>query len=299
MFRVALVTCLFFGTLVAKDMVEFDYELDAYYSNVSAFIDLDTKEETENALNKTEEEIYKDLATNILNPNVFLIEAAVFPMPVTGVYIRSQYDDFYNQAQLSPTTNLVKSVTAGFEEPYSLSFFVGRMLVFKKKAKNRVGKNRAYLGFLVSVSDKSIKDNVLYSNYTLNLEYKLKGTRDKETSDLDWSFRIGYKQNSNHNFVDTLYVGARRSSSDFTKDLWSVMYNSAFNVLFEVDKKNFNFTKGEFTIEKKFPTIVYGSKAVLGIVMGYIYNSNKRYSGALRTDGVENHQFVFRPNLKF
>ncbi len=299
MVRIIFLLLFIYSVIFGKELVEFDYELDAYYSNVSAFIDLDTKEETENALNKTEEEIYRDLATNILNPNVFLIEAAVFPMPVTGLFIRSEYDDFYNKAQLSPTTNLVKSITAGFEEPYSLSFFIGRMLVFKKRAKNRVGKNRAYLGFLISVSDKSIKDNIAYDNYSFNVEYKLKGTRDKQTSDLDWSFRIGYKQNSNYNFVDTLYLGARRSSSDFTKDVWSVIYNSAFNALLEVDKGNFNFTKAEFTIEKKFPLQKGKTKMVLGIVMGYIYNSNSRYRGTLRTNGVENHQFVFRPNLKF
>jgi len=291
-FIVFLLFC--YSYLFGENVVEYDYEVDAYYTNVSAFIDLDRDNDTNNDLNKSEEQIYRDLILNSFNPNIFLIEAAVFPMPVAGVYIKDNYTTFYDNSNYEQT-NLVQAITAGFEEPYSLSFFIGRMVVFKKKSHKRIGKNRAFIGTLFSVGDYSIKDNILHKNRWLNIEYKLKGTRDKEESDLDWSFRVGYKINENHNFVDTFYVGARRSSVDFTKDRWSLIYNSAFNVMFEFSANTFLMTKTELLLEKKYPL----KNLSFGLVVGYIYRGNNRYRGDLKDEGIENHQIVFRPNLEF
>jgi len=298
MIRLVTILGLCFSFLFSENIIEYDYELDAYYSNVSAFIDLDRKHNISNEVDKSEKQIYQDLILNSFNPNIFLIEAAIFPMPITGVYIKNSFNNFYNNAQYNKQTNLIQAVTAGFEEPYSLSFFIGRMVVFKKKSHKRVGKNRAYLGLLFSIGDCSIKDNLLHKNNWLNVEYKLKGTRDKEDSDLDWSFRIGYKVNENHNFVDTLYFGARRSSTDFKKDRWSLIYNSAFSSLIEFSADSFDLTKTEFLFEKKYP-FVFKRNMVFGLVVGYIYRGNNRYRGSLKDEGIENHQIVFRPNLEF
>jgi len=286
--------------LNAEELVEYDYELDAYYSNISAFIDLDKEHEIENASQKSEVEIYSNLMINTLKPNIFLVEAAIHPMSIFGLYFRKNNEELYSDAKLQDFS-LVKALTAGFEEPYAFSFFVGRMIVFKNAESfddERVGKNRAYIGYLVSVGDQTIKNNLAYYNKWINLEYKLKGTREQEKRDLDWSFRVGYKANTNEGFVDTIYVGARRSSTDYKKSSWLLLYNSAFNVMLESSAQGFWLTSAEMTIEKKFP-ISWSSKAVLGIEIGYLYTSTEKYRGDLREGGVDNHQLILRPNLKF
>ena len=288
------------ASLYAEELIEYDYEIDAYYSNISAFIDLDKENDILDATKQSEVEIYSNLMAKSFSPNIFLVEVAIHPMSIFGLYFRKNNEDLYSSAKLQDFS-LVKALTAGFEEPYAFSFFVGRMVVFKNNEyfeNERVGKNRAYIGYLVSVGDHTIKNNLVYYNRWVNFEYKLKGTREQENRDLDWSFRVGYKANTHEGFVDTIYVGARRSSTDYKKSPWLLLYNSAFNVMLESSAKGFHLTSAEMTVEKKFP-LSWTTKASMGIEVGYLYTSNGKYSGELRDEGVDNHQLILRPNLKF
>ena len=296
-FPFVLVLFLSFETLFGEAMVEYDYELDAYYSNVSAFIDLDPDKEITNAIDMSERDIYTSLFLNTFSPNIILFEASLNPMGIFGLYFRSENEDLYTKTNIQDT-NLIKSVTAGFEEPYAFSFFIGRMMVFKNSEDDRVGKNRAYMGYLISVGDSTIKDNVAYTNKWVNVEYKLKGTRTRDDVDLDWSFRVGAKFNENDNFTDTLYIGARRSSINYKESRWSLVKNSAFSTMLAVSAKTFEFTEGELMVEKKWP-ISWSDKVSFGLGIGYLYYSTEKYSGALRDEGIDNHQLIFRPNLKW
>lgn len=283
--------------LFAENVVEFDYELDAYYSNVSAFIDLDSDHNITDASALSETQIYTDLILNSFSPNIFLLEAAVNPMPIAGIYVRDKYESDYHRSNMN-NINMVKAVTAGFEESYSVSFFLGRMMVFKNKDSKRVGKNRAYMGYLVSVGGSSIKDNMIHENNWVNLEFKLKGTREIKESDLDWSFRIGTMIHENTDFVNSIYIGARRSSVDFKKDVWSIIYNSAFSTMLAVSAKTYRLSEGEMILEKKWP-LIWTQKASFGLALGYLYSSGEKYSGALKDEGIDNHQLIFRPNFKW
>ncbi len=283
--------------LYAELLIEYDYELDAYYSNISAFVDLDRENEITDATEYSEAKIYTDLVLNSLSPNIFLVEAAVHPMPIFGLYFRDAHQDMYNKSNVE-NFNMVKAITAGFEEPYSVSFFVGRMMIFKNKDSKRVGKNRAFIGYLMSLGTSSIKDNLAHKDRWINLEFKLKGTREKKSRDLDWSFRIGTMLHSNKDFVNSIYIGARRSSIDYKKGVWSLVYNSAFSSMLAVSSRTYKLTEAELIIEKKWP-LKWSDKMSFGLGLGYLYNSGEKYAGLLRDEGIDNHQLIFRPNLKW
>lgn len=281
----------------AEKLIEYDYELDSYYSNISAFIDLDSANEITDASGYSESKIYKNLLSNLYSPNIFLVEVAVHPMALGGLYFRHEHKEKYNKVQLDEF-NWVKTITAGFEEPYSLSFFVGRMMVFQQNKDKRIGKNRAYIGYLVDIGNYSIKDNYAHQDKWVNIEFKLKGTREKELSDLDWSFRVGVRFHENNDFVDTVYFGARRKSIDYKKTIYSFVYNSAFNTMFAFDAKKFKLNEAEFVLEKSFP-VSWSEKMSFGVGIGYLYYGDNKYNGALKGDGVDNHQLIIRPNFKW
>ena len=293
-------TLLLFGmwnSLSAQHLIEYDYELDAYYSNISAFIDLDSEHEITDATSYSEAKIYTDLFLNLLSPNIFLVEASVHPMGIGGLYFRQNHEAMYDKSKIEEF-NLVKAVTAGFEEPYSLSFFVGNMMVFKNKANDYIGKNRAYMGLLVSIGDYSIKDNLAHWDRWVNFEFKLKGTREKDNRDLDWSFRVGSRVHENKEYTNTLYVGARRSSVDYQKSVWSFLYNSAFSSMLSVSADTFELTEAEIMLEKKWP-LSWSKKMSFGLGLGYLYNSGVKYRGSLSEEGIDNHQLMLRPNFKW
>ncbi|WP_321777630.1 hypothetical protein [Sulfurimonas sp.] len=289
--------CGIYSSLLGDDAVEYDYETDIYYSNVSAFIDLDRDANITDATSYSETQIYTNLLKNTFKPNIFLLEASLHPMGIGGLYFRQNHEDMYNRSKIQEF-NWAKALTAGFEEPYALSFFVGRMMVFKNNKDDNIGKNRAYMGTLVSIGDYSIKDNVAHYDRWYNIEFKLKGTRDKKDKDLDWSFRVGTRIHENKNFVNNIYIGARRSSIDYKKSVWSFIYNSAFSTMIAVSADTFNLTEAELMLEKKWP-LSWGKKVSFGLGLGYLYNSGAKYKGKLVDEGIDNHQIMFRPNLKW
>lgn len=284
-------------TLLAEHVIEYDYEIDAYYSNVSAFIDLDTDKEVINAIHMSESEIYTNLVLNSFSPNIILFEVSLHPMSVAGLYFRQNHEDKYDEARIEDM-NLVKVLTAGYEEPYAFSFFIGRMMVFKNKKSDRIGKNRAYMGYLVTVGDYTIKDNLAHYDRWVNFEFKLKGTRERDDKDLDWSFRIGSRVHENTNFANSLFFGARRSSIDYKRSIWSFLYNSAFSTTASVTSDTFELTDAEIVLEKKWP-LNWSAKSSFGLGLGYLYTSGQKYRGALREEGINNHQLIFRPNFKW
>lgn len=289
----------FFIKVFAEDKITFDYEVDAYYSNVSLFIDIDADESIQDASHLSEEQIYKNLLLNTFKPNIFLVEASLHPMPIAGAYYRKNHEQQYEDTYVKELNlNLIRAATAGFEEPYSISFFIGRMLVFKNKENSRIGKNRAYIGYLATVGDSSIKDNIVHNDKWINLEFKLKGTRENDDRELDWSFRTGARIHENNDFSNTFYVAARRSSVDFNKELWSLIYNSAFSTKLEFNAKSYKLAEAEFMIEKKWPGKWF-ARWSFGLGIGYLYYSGEKYNGELKEEGVENHQLIFRPNIKW
>ncbi len=294
---ILILSLLFARTLSGENLIEHDYEIDAYYTNVSTFIDLEPDRNITNAIDMSERDIYTQLLNKAFSPNIFLFEASCNPMAILGLYVRKQYNNLYDESNVQDM-NLVKVITAGFEEPYSFSFFVGRMMIFKTHKNDRVGKNRAYMGVLVDIGDKTIKDNVAYNNKWMDIEYKLKGTRAKTDVDLDWSFRVGAKINGNKNFVNSLYIGARRSSIDYKKNIYSLRYNSAFSTMIALSADTFKLINYEIILEKKIP-ISGSEKMSFGIGIGYRYNSGNKYRGTLKEEGIDNHQLLIRPNLKW
>ena len=295
-FLASLVFLASLSSLFGQDLVEFDYEVDAYYSNVSAFIDLDRDANITDGSKMTELELYKSLFFDSFSPNIFLMEISVHPMGIAGLYFRDANEDLYTKVKVQDF-NIIKALTAGFAEPYSFSFFLGHMMVFSKKNSTRPGNNRAYTGILFTVGDKIIKDNKSYDDGWLNIEFKLKGTRDKVNADLDWSFRVGSRVHQNGNFTDSLYIGARRKSIDYDKSIFSLIYNSAFSSMIAISADTFNIIEGELIVDKVYPTSVEGLSLSFGV--GYLFTSDEKYLGALKDEGVDNHQLIFRPNFKY
>src|SRR3989338_9745802 len=87
--------------------VSVEYELDAYYSNIGLYINL-TDEPIPDAGEKEEFEIYRDLLYSSYIPRFLVLEAAVFPMPNLGVYLKDDRSEFYKSTDISSNLNIVK-----------------------------------------------------------------------------------------------------------------------------------------------------------------------------------------------
>lgn len=280
-----------------ESFVEFEAEWDAYYSNISWTFSL-TDAPIPNAKDKKELEIYYDLLKNSFPPRFIILELSVNPLPLLGVYLKDQEQGFYRDSTVEHI-NIVDAVTAGFDVPYALSVFVGNTVKFTEPGAKKAGGNRAYSGFLISFSDQHIKENVLVSDKSYELELKILGSRPLTDYKLRWSYRVGMKIHENPEVTDSVYIGFRRSRLDFESDVLSILKNSAVELKSTFAKDDYSAIEHQIYFEKKFPVTWWGKKLGLNFGLGYIYQGPHKYSGSLKTEGIDSDRLIIRPNIQF
>ena len=280
-----------------KKRVSLEYEIDPYYSSIDLFISL-TDKPISDVGEKEEVEIYKDLLYSSHIPQFLLFEASVNPLPSLGVYLKDRNLDTYNRGEISPNFNLIKAMTAGFEEPHALSVFFGNVVNFATPGEDRLYGNKGYMGYLFSMGNYHIKDNVLINDNWYEIEWKIKGDRKTPTSRLNWSFRIGGKLHENTEIRNILYFSIRRSRIDYEASPAAILRNSGFEYTADVSTKNYDVMRHYFFVDKKWPWKRIGT--AFSIAVGFVWESDQKYSGSLKEKGKrDDFQFILRPNISF
>lgn len=279
----------------AGSPAEVVWEFDAYYSSVGLHVPL-TDQPIPDSRGGTEVEIYRELLVGSLRPRMMLLELSVNPMPVLGTYLRRHHPGFYADGDVGRDSNVVESLTAGFREPSALSLFFGSALNFVHPGEERRDTNKGYVGYLVSAGRKHIKDNVLIDDPWVELEWKLKGTREFRDEEFAWSFRVGAKFHDNPDIADTAYVGAKRSHVDFGGGWLAYLRNTEFSFKLDFTQDRPSFAFAEAIVGKRWP--VKDRRYAFALDVGAIVENTRLYSGGLR-DATDDVIFVVRPNLKF
>ncbi len=275
--------------------VQFIFEPDAYYTDLDVIVAL-TQKPVPNLGEKTEAEIYRTLLTRAaVLPQFMVLEASINPLPYFSTYVRSHWKRFYQDAQLSDNFNWIKTITAGFEEPYAFSILFGNVVNFAVPGLQDT-KGLGYSGYLVSYGNFHIKDNRLIQDDWWEIEWKMKGDRKSPVKKLNWSFRIGAKEHGNPNITDVLYVSLRRSRVDYTSEGSFLLSNSGIEYTYSMDRRTFSAVQHYLTIDKKWPFENW--RIALALAAGFVWDSSRKYTGTLAT-GRDNFQFILRPNIEF
>jgi hypothetical protein len=287
--------------------IEWDYGLDAYYSSVGMIMNF-TDKPIENVGEASETNVYKNLLLAPLVPRYAILEASVNPMPVAGVIVREHAFDFYQRAQVGGESfNLIRSATRGFQEPYAVSLFLGRVVRYQPLARTPEEKENnkksgyqsslGYTGYLVSYGSHHIKDNELYDDHWVELEWKVKGDQLFTLQKMQWNYRIGVKLHNNPFISDVAFIGFKRNRLDYTADAWDFLANSGFEYRIDFKIGNLKPVRQYFEVNKKWPVKRF---AAFAVALGFTWESDSLYSGPLDSyPGGENFQVLLRPNVEF
>jgi hypothetical protein len=272
-----------------------DIELDPYYSNAGYYQAIDN-EPIKDVGKMSELNLYKHLIFSYQKPKFFLVEASVNPLPIVGVYLKKEHKETYDDAHVTNEFNYIKTLTAGFEEPYALSFFLGNVVTFSAPNEQRESQNKGYFGYLLSIGNKHIKDNELIDDNWYEIEVKVKGDRDFTDSKLGYSFRFGIKVHNNHNIQDIYYVGLRRSMTDFIHKN-DFTKNFGFDVRSDFSQKNNVPIRHLVLFEKSFHN---NSDYAFSVKTGFVWENNQKYLNKLqREEKDSNYQFIIQPTFVF
>ena len=291
--------CLAAPPLHAEEanLSEIELELDPYYTSIGWYRTL-TEKPIENMGEKTEWEIYRQLLSTFY-PRTVVLELSVNPLPCAGAYMKKQAPQLYNRLNTFHDLNLIESVTAGFEEPWAASLFLGNVLEFESVNKAYLGKRHGYAGFLFSVGNFHIKQNELIQDNWLETEVKLKGEQLLKGRTLRWSFRVGLKHHANPCIEDSVYAGIRRSRTDFLKSDNFFINNTGVEYVLDLSRSRLEPLRQLFLLEKKFP--LENKRFAFTMGLGVMWTSSKKYTGALADIGRpgSNTELLIRPNIEF
>ena len=264
----------------------------AYYSSAGVYLPL-VHEPVPHVGEHGEVDMYWALLPRSPVPRFLVLEVSVNPMPCLGLVAYDRARRFYDDAQLDRNTNLLRAVTAGFEEPWAASLFLGNVVNFDVRDRQDI-QGKGYFGIVLSAGNWHIKDNVLVDDRWLEGELKLKGDRRSPVKKLSWSFRVGAKLHSNPDVVDVMYLGIRRSRVDYQDAPWYIA-NSGIEYRIDLALDGATPLRQYFLVDKKWP---YRSVAT-SIAVGVMWDRGQSYRGALAVNTPERVQFLLRPNIEW
>lgn len=287
---------------------ELDYGLDAYYTYGGVIINF-TDKPMENLGEESELKIYKHLLFSPFKlPRYAVVEASVNPMPVAGVVIRQEANELYQRGQVGGESfNLIRAATRGFQEPYAVSLFLGNVMRYRPLARNAEERQKnqqsgyqssiGYTGYLISYGSHHIKDNEIFNDHWVELEWKIKGDQLFTLQKLQWDYKIGVKLHNNSDISDVAFIGIKRNRLDYTSDAWDFMTNSGFEFRLDFKISTLKPVRSYFEVNKKWPV---KKATAFTLALGFTWESDSLYSGPLDNyPGGQHFQVLLRPNIEF
>lgn len=287
--------------------ITWDYSLDAYYTSGDMIFNFTDKPMT-NLGEESEFKVYKNLLFRPFVPRFAVLEASVNPLPAGGALLREKSPETYQRAVVGTENfNLVRAATRGYEEPYSVSLFLGNVVRYKplarteeEKEKNKASGYQSSLGYsgvVVSYGAHHIKDNLFYDDHWGEFQLKVKGDQLFTFQKLKWDYKIGVKLHSNEDISNVAFIGFKRNRLDYLADAWSFLANSGFEYRIDFKLSNMKPVRQYFELNKKWP---FYKMVAFTLALGFTWESDSLYSGALDNyPGGEHFQVLLRPNIEF
>lgn len=218
---------------------EISIELDHYYSCIDYVVAL-TKQPVPRRKITHEEELYLHMLANFIFPRFILLEVGAYPLPLAGVFVRQEFNNFYNDSDLNGF-NWIKMLTAGYSDPYAVSILLGNVISFEKEGGEGIT-GRGFSGFAFSYGHHHIVDNIMVVDDWVEIGLRIKGADYQDAHDMSWSYSTGVKFHRNPEIRDQVFFAIYRNRIDYADSdknlLWKLFVRNAeqqFRVDFSLD----------------------------------------------------------------
>jgi len=286
---------------------QLELDLDPYYSDVDFIFAIN--QDSVPRLNQEEEMgVYSYLFFNMAKPQFGLLEASINPLPYSGTLLNKNAPSVFDKGQISPGLNAFTALTAGFPEPWAISYFLGNMVDLIDADSANVVRGKGFGGALLSLGNYHILNSQMIPDYWGEAELKLKGSTISRSKKMSWSFRIGTKIHSHTDIYNVLYFSVKRDRVDLKEPLtWNwknlLLRNSDFELRSDV-----RFPRGwklwtyltEITAlaGKKWPS--QSGNWAFSLTTGLQVQLQNGYRGVLASQLPQSQwSILIRPNIEF
>ncbi|MBA3066232.1 hypothetical protein FP828_07055 [bacterium] len=277
---------------------DFGWKGDPYYSYASFSQILRTEKTLTQSSSETT--LYVNLLKESFRPTAILCELFASPLPYAAAYAKNHNSGLYKNFDISGSANILNTLTAGEEDPWGVSLFMGKIVPFRPLKGTGGYMGVAYSGGLLTMGKNHFKNNIIYTDTWAQWEWKIKGLMMTRFSKQVWSFRAGIKLHDNPAITDSFYLSLFRDRIDYAQRRFRFWRNSSFDVFAAFRKKDLKPVKLTLLLGRNFPRSLKKRSASYSISSGILWEGRRKYSGEMEENsGSPSIQFIVRPTIKF
>jgi hypothetical protein len=248
----------------------------------------------------SELQLYLTLLKRSLDPKYILVQVTGNPMINFSSWFERKHSIHYEKFKIAENFNVLEVLSAGYQEPYSMSLFLGDLMPFWEKTKEgRKQAGSAVSGFVATFSNRSIVRNILVENNWIDLQWKIKVVKATRQTSISSVFSGGMIFYGSPLFSNALVLDLCRER--YSRSKWNFRDNSSIRLLLKMPifDRNNRYFKDYFSENmidlgvsypiRKFKTLSFSLN--LGYIWTHIYNEQ-----GIREQDL---QFFIRPNVLF
>ncbi len=251
---------------------------------------------------QNELKLYGDLLIQSVKPEFLFVEFTEYPLSWISAAIKTKYPEFYTNFNLTPEFNLLHSLGAGYQEPWSMSIFLGKLGTFWDLNENYdlIVAASGAAGLVATGGLYQIFDNYLVRSNWMRLEWKLKGEGKTRISSNYWDIKMGYRWYGITNLPNTITFSLSRLRTNESMFDWGLMQNTSFNFEIQVPATGINndISRLYIAFGKVFPIKMF----LAGIKIGYGFEHRQLYDqqmGAFSAEKQRISEIYFQPMIIF
>lgn len=198
--------------------------------------------------------LFKRLARNGLLPNDYAIQITAYPVPWLTALLPDNVPKLYSMLDMTDDWNLWNSLGSGYQEPWSVSLFLGDFATFwdLDSAYQLIPMANGASGWVITTGSQELVNDRLKSESWTRLEWKLTG-ENRGDIPISWDIKFGYRWEASSNRPDS--YTARFSVLNFQSDRKEWLYNHSVDVLlrWSLSKKYAGILESKVVIGKAYP----------------------------------------------
>jgi hypothetical protein len=285
----------------------------AYKSYASTFLMLQKRKSTRIFRPTQESKIYTWLLSHLYKPRYLVLQSTFFPLACGSSQIETYHPRIFNRFEFMGM-NLLKSVGAGYEEPYAVSMLFGNFALFGYRYHDENNRMRirqsgsALAGMMITAGHLHIHDNIRVDDRWWHLELILTGQlKEPLIRNLEWNFRVGAKIHETPLAPDVLIFVLHRSHTEWNFRKFSILRNSRIHYEFHIpigdDWGRLPFTiRQHLSYGKKFPFKLWGRFWALRLGGGILWEYTRLFDSENR--GFEQKEsshisWLIQPSIEF
>ncbi|MCH7940250.1 MAG: hypothetical protein IID13_10985 [Candidatus Marinimicrobia bacterium] len=247
--------------------------------------------------------LYRDLLVrSIRRPRYLLLEATAYPLADISAWLQTAAPLTYRRFNLGKEFNLVRSLGAGFQEPWSVSLFLGQIDDFWELTDDDqlVVASSGISGLVLTAGWQQFFDNAVVPAGWLKAEWKLKGRGSHGSLQRSWNLNVGYRWYGLRQLDNPLIFSFRRQRTNRDRLDWGLARNTISLVELHLPPARAadGFTRIQLEFSKVFPLW----KVLAGLKIGYLSENRREYNAGAKAFGdrrVQQSEIFIQPVVFF